>query len=125
MSKIYSHRELIIYKKAFDAAMAIFYLTKGFPKEERYSLIDQIRRSSRSVSANLAEAFRKRQYPRMFISKMTDVESETAETQVWLEFSHECQYLDKQTTDKLTNNYNEILNMAVEMKAHPEKWQPL
>jgi len=125
MGKIYSHRELIIYQKAFEAAMEIFHLTRRYPKEENYSMIDQIRRSSRSVAANLAEAFRKRQYPKMFISKMSDVESEAAETQVWLEFSRECQYLDQQGANQLISRYNDILNMAVEMRTHPEKWLPL
>jgi len=124
LGKIRSHKNLIIYQKAFDAAMEIFQLTKGFPKEETYSLIDQIRRSSRSVAANLAEAFRRRHYPRMFISKIVDCESEAAETQVWLDFSNECYYLDNPTTTKLISKYDEILYMAVEMKLHPEKWQP-
>jgi len=124
LSKIRSHKDLIIFQKAFQAAMEIFILTKGFPKEERYSLIDQIRRSSRSVAANLAEAFRRRHYPRMFVSKIVDCESEAAETQVWLDFAHECQYIDKPTVDKLIRTYDEILYMAVEMKLQPEKWQP-
>ena len=125
MVKIRSHRDLIIFQKAFEAAMEIFQLTKGFPKEENYSLIDQIRRSSRSVAANLAEAFRRRLYPRMFVAKIVDCESEAAETQVWLEFSNQCQYLDQSTTENLIGIYDEILNIAVEMKAHPERWQPL
>ena len=88
-------------------------MTRGFPKEETYSLIDQIRRSSRSVAANLGEAFRRRHYPKMFVAKIVDCESEAAETQVWLDFSYKCHYLDKDTTDKLIIDYNEILYMAV------------
>ena len=123
--KIRSHRDLIIYQKAFEAAMEIFQLTKEFPKEENYSLIDQIRRSSRSVAANLGEAFRRRYYPKMFVAKIVDCESEAAETQVWLKFSSQCQYLDQSTAEKLIRIYDEILYIATEMKAHPERWQPL
>ncbi len=85
--KIRSHNELDTYKLAFESAMTIYNLTKKFPIEEKYSLVDQIRRSSRSVCANLAEAFRKRKYPKSFIAKISDSEGEAAETQVWLEFS--------------------------------------
>src|SRR6476469_8524557 len=93
--KIQSHRELEVYQKGFDAAMQIFELSKSFPKEETYSLTDQIRRSSRSVCANLAEAWRKRRYEKAFISKLSDSESEAAETQVWLEFATKCGYLQR------------------------------
>ncbi len=93
--KIRSHRDLDTYKLSFEAAMEIFELTKSFPKEEKYSLTDQIRRSSRSVCANLAEAFRKRKYPKHFISKLNDSESEAAETQTWLDFSLKCNYINK------------------------------
>ena len=88
--KIRSHRELNVYRLSFEAGMEIFELSRSFPKEETYSLTDQIRRSSRSVSANIAEAFRKRQYPKSFISKLNDSESEAAETQVWLDYSLSC-----------------------------------
>ena len=93
--KINTHRELEVYQRAFDAALRIFELSKAFPAEETYSLIDQVRRSSRSVCANLAGAFRKRRYEAAFISKLTDAESEAAETQVWLEFAVRCEYLDR------------------------------
>ena len=93
MELIKNHRELKVYQKAFCSAMEIFQLTKTFPKEETYSLIDQIRRSSRSVNSNLAEAFRRRQYPRSFCSKLSECEAEAAETQNWLDFSLACQYL--------------------------------
>jgi four helix bundle protein len=94
--KIRSHRELLVYQKAMEAAMHIFELSQRFPSEERYSLTDQIRRSSRSVCANLAEAWRKRRYKGAFISKLSDAESEAAETQTWLEFAVKCAYLDRQ-----------------------------
>ncbi|MBI5053457.1 MAG: four helix bundle protein [Chloroflexi bacterium] len=85
--KITTHRDLRVYQKAFDSAMKIFELSKSFPSEEKYSLTDQMRRSSRSVCANLAEAWRKRRYEAHFMSKISDAESEAAETQVWIEFA--------------------------------------
>src|SRR5439155_13259469 len=91
-----SHVELDVYRGAFDAAMEIFRVSKSFPKEQTYSLTGQIRRSSRSVCANLAEAWRKRRYEAAFISKLSDAEAEAAETQVWLEFAVNCEYLDRQ-----------------------------
>ena len=120
--KIRSHKELDTYKIAFDSAMEIFELTKSFPKEEKYSLTDQIRRSSRSVCANLAEAFRKRKYPKHFVSKLSDSEGEAAETQVWLDFSLECKYIDQQAYKKLYEHYDHILGKLVNMSLHPEKW---
>jgi four helix bundle protein len=91
---IKTHRDLNVYQMAFEAAMRIFELTKSFPKEETYSLTDQIRRSSRSVCSNIAEAWRKRRYEAAFVSKLNDAEAEAAETQTWLEFSAKCGYLD-------------------------------
>ena len=91
--KIRSHRELDVYKMAFEAAMKIFELSKSFPKEETFSLTDQKRRSSRSVCSNLAEAFRKRKYPKSFVSKLSDSESEADETQTWLDFALRCSYI--------------------------------
>ena len=93
--KIQSHRDLQVYQRAFATAMDLFELSKSFPKEETYSLTDQIRRSSRSVCANLAEAWRKRRYQAAFISKPSDSESEAAETQVWIEFAVKCNYLNR------------------------------
>jgi four helix bundle protein len=87
------YRDLKVYQLAYKAAMEIFELSKLFPKEEKYSLTDQIRRSSRSVAANIAEGFRKRQYPKMFVSKLADADGEATETQVWLDFARDCQYL--------------------------------
>ena len=88
-------QDLLAYKKSFTLAMKIFNISKSFPKEEKYSLTDQIRRSSRSVSANIAEAYRKRKYPKNFISKLTDSDAENSETQTWLEFALECKYIEQ------------------------------
>lgn len=102
--------------------MQIFELSKKFPKEEVYSLTDQIRRSSRSICANLAEAWRKRRYEKAFISKLSDSESEAAETQVWLEFAVECNYMDREQAAALYQTYHEILATLVGMINHPETW---
>src|SRR5437868_12002700 len=106
--KIQTHNDLEVYRKAFATAMDIFALSKGFPKEETYSLTDQIRRSSRSVCANLAEAWRKRRYEAAFISKLCDSEAEAAETQVWLEFAVRSKYLSREEARALFNEYEEI-----------------
>src|SRR5437762_13910380 len=98
---IQSHRELEVYKLAFDASMRIFELTKSFPIEERFSLTDQIRRSSRSVCANLSEAWRKRRYEGAFVLKLNDSEAEAAETQTWLEFASRCKYLESTQANEL------------------------
>ncbi len=121
-TKIQSHRDLEVYGKAFNAAMQIFELSKCFPKEETYSLTDQVRRSSRSVCANLAEAWRKRRYEAAFIHKLSDAESEAAETQVWIEFAVQCEYLNRDQAVKLYATYDEILRMLVAMINHPESW---
>ncbi len=122
MKRIINHRDLDVYQKAFDSAMQIFELTKAFPKEERYSLVDQIRRSSRSVCANLAEAWRKRRYEKAFSSKLSDSEGEAAETQVWLEFSVACHYLTAEKARLIYQEYAEIIAMLVSMMNHTEKW---
>src|SRR5829696_2242863 len=96
-TKIRSHRDLDVYQRAFETSMEIFVLSKKFLKEETYALTDQVRRSSRSICANLAEAWRKRRYQGAFISKLSDAETEAAETQVWLEFAVSCDYLDSTT----------------------------
>lgn len=122
MGKLVRHQDLEVYKKAFTAAMRIFELSKGFPKDETYSLIDQMRRSSRSVCANLAEAWRKRRYEAAFISKVCDSEGEAAETQTWLEFSVRCYYLEKEIGRGLFKEYDEIISILVSMIANPQKW---
>jgi four helix bundle protein len=120
--KIVTHRDLEVYCKAFDAAMQLFELSNGFPKEETYSLTDQVRRSSRSVCANLAEAWRKRRYEAAFISKLSDSESEAAETQVWIEFAVKCGYLERERALILYQGYDEVLRMLVAMINSPESW---
>jgi four helix bundle protein len=120
--KIRSHNDLEVYQMAFEAAMEIFELTKDFPKEEKYSLTDQIRRSSRSVCANIAESFRKRRYPKSFVAKLSDSESEAAETQVWLEFSFQCKYIENVKFQRLNEIYNQIIGKLVNMALQPEKW---
>ncbi len=120
--KVVSHTDLEVYQKAFAAAMAIFELSKSFPKEERYSLTDQIRRAFRSVCANMAEGWRKRRYEAAFISKMNDAESEAAETQVWIQFAVECEYVPKEAGRELYAIYDEIIGTLVGMINHPETW---
>jgi four helix bundle protein len=120
--KIQNHQDLLVYRKAFDAAMSIFDLSKSFPKEEVYSLTDQIRRSSRSVCSNLAEAWRKRRYEAAFISKLSDAEGEAAETQVWLEFAVKCGYLKRTEAAALYKIYSEIIGTFVGMITHSETW---
>ncbi|MDJ0678099.1 MAG: four helix bundle protein [Calothrix sp. MO_167.B42] len=117
-----SHKDLDVYKMAFDAAMYIFELSKKFPQEERYSLTDQIRRSSRSICANLAEAWRKRIYQAAFIAKLSDCTAEAAETQTWIEFAVKCNYLDAKLGEELDKTYNSILGMLVNMMNNSEKW---
>ena len=118
------HRDLKVYQLADKLAMEIYNETKSFPKEERYSLTDQIRRSSRSVAANIAEGFRKRQYPKMFISKLADADGEATETQVWLDFSRDCEYLSIQRRDELVKGYEEVGKMLGTMMSMPEKFIP-
>jgi len=122
MQLIKTQRDLEVYRMAFEAAMRIFEATKRFPKEETYALTDQIRRSSRSVCANTAEAWRKRRYAAAFISKLNDIEAEAAETQVWLEFSVKCNYLDAEIGRELYATYDNILGKLVNMIQHPEHW---
>ncbi|MDO9341825.1 MAG: four helix bundle protein [Bacteroidales bacterium] len=120
--KIRSHRELDVYKMAFNTAMQIYDLSKNFPKEEIYSLTDQIRRSSRSVCANLGEAFRKRRYPKAFIAKLNDSEGESGETQVWLEIAFHCNYINEDQYNQLDKIYENIIGKLVNMSLQPEKW---
>lgn len=115
-------RELIAYQKAFELSMEIFSLSKNLPSEEKYSLTDQIRRSSRSVCANIAEAYRKRRYTNHFISKLTDSDAENSETNVWLEFALKCGYLHKEKFIELSNYNVEIGKIINFMINHPEKF---
>lgn len=120
--KIRRHTELDAYRIAFDLAMQLFNLSKQFPREENYSLIDQVRRSSRSVNANLAEAWRKRRYEAHFISKLSDAETEATETQVWIQFAVECKYLDRLTGRSLYKEYDRVIGMIVNMIRKPKEW---
>ena len=122
VTKIMNHRDLEVYRRAFEAAMVIFRLSKQFPVEERYSLTDQIRRSSRSVCANLAEGWRQRRYEGAFIDKLSVAESEAAETQVWLEFAVTSGYCPRDPARDLYQTYNEIIAMLVSMINRPENW---
>jgi four helix bundle protein len=121
-SSIRHFRELDVYKMAMEAAMAIFEQTKRFPGEERYSLTDQVRRSSRSVCANIAKAWRKRRYANAFVSKLSDAEAEAAETEVWLEMAARCGYLDPAKSADLEQQYEHIPGKLVTMINHPDQW---
>lgn len=118
------YRALKVYQLAYRLAMEIFNLSKSFPKEERYSLTDQIRRSSRSVCGNIAEGYRKRQYPNMFASKLADAHAEAAETQVWLDFARDCGYLTPEYHKQLSTGYEEVERMLASMIANPQKFMP-
>lgn len=115
-------RNLTAYKKAYALAMEIFELSKTFPKEEIYVLTDQIRRSSRSVAANLSEAYRKRTYPKHFLSKLSDADMENSETTVWLDFSLDCGYISVQQHNVLLLKNQEIGKLIGHMLYYPEKY---
>jgi four helix bundle protein len=119
------HRDLRVFQLAYKLAMQIFLESRTFPKEERYSLTDQIRRSSRSVPSNIAEGFRKRRYPNAFISKLADSDGEASETQVWLDFARDCGYLTQERYDEMTAGYEAVGRMLGTMISHPEKFRPL
>ena len=115
-------RDLLVYKKAFNLTMEVYELSKSFPKEEKYSLTDQIRRSSRSVCSNVAEAYRKRNYPKHFASKLTDSDGENSETTVWLEFALACKYIQNEQFKKLEKDCQEIGKLINFMILNPEKF---
>ncbi len=118
------HRDLKVYQLAYKLAMEIFNLSKSFPREELYSLTDQMRRSSRSVAANIAEGFRKRRYPNMLVSKLSDSDGEATETQVWLDFAHDCGYMSQDNRDRLTAGYEEVGKMLSGMMSNPNRFAP-
>lgn len=120
--KIRSHRDLEVYRTAHDVAMEVFEASKRFPRAEMFSLTDQIRRSSRSVCANICEAWRKRRYEAAFVSKLSDADTEAGETQVWLEFAVNCRYLDRDCAAALYKAYDAVMGSLVSMMNHPEKW---
>jgi four helix bundle protein len=117
-------KNLKVYQLAYQLAMEIFEVSKKFPKEEVYSLTNQIRRSSRSICANIAEAYRKRRYPKSFTSKISDADGETSETIVWVDFAQSCSYIDAETHNSLINSYIEIGRMLGSMGDNPERFLP-
>ena len=118
------HRDLKAYQLAYKLAMEIFHLSKAFPERRFIRLPDQIRRSSRSVAANLAEGFRKRRYPRMLVAKLTDCDGEATETQVWIDFAFDCGYLSQENHGRLTAGYEEVGRMLGGMMANPTSFAP-
>jgi four helix bundle protein len=117
-----THTDLEVYQLAFDLSMEIFQVSKSFPKAETYSLTDQIRRSSRSVCANMAEAWRKRRYEAAFVSKLSDSETEAAETQVWIQFAVKCEYITREQATQLYTEYDKVLGMLVALIINPKPW---
>ena len=122
MAIINSFKDLIVYQKAFKLAMEIFEISKTFPKDEKYSLTDQIRRSSRSISTNIAEAWAKKIYIKHFVSKLSDSLGEEYETEVWIEYSLHCNYIDQKTYQKFNSDYDEVRKMLISMMNNPEKF---
>ena len=119
---VYDYKELRVYRLAFESDMKIFELSEEWPKEEKYSLTDQIRRSSRSVCGNIDEAWRKRRYQAHFVSKLSDSDTESAETEVWLDFALECNYILKSDFEKLSDDYDHICRMLSKMMTESETW---
>ena len=122
MSQINSFKDLIVYQKAYLLAMQIFDISKGYPKEERYSLTDQIRRSSRSVTSNIAEAWAKRIYTKVFVNKLSDSLGEEFETEGWLDYSLDCNYIKKETHSLLIAEYDQVRKMLISIMNKPEKF---
>jgi len=124
MSKIESFKDLIVYQKAYKLAMEIFQLTVNWPKEEKYSLTDQIRRSSRSITSGIAEAWARRRYEKSFVSKLIESLGEEFETETWLNYAVDCKYINKAEFDHISTGYLEIKKILVSMVNNPEKWCP-
>jgi len=122
MEHIRSYKDLRVYKAAIDAAMRIFEISKRFPREERFSMTDQMRRASRSVCSNIGEAWRKRRYPAHFVSKLSDSEGEAEETRVWLDLALRCKYISEDEADELDQAYDLILAQLVRMIDRPDQW---
>jgi four helix bundle protein len=122
MSQVNSFRDLIVYQKAYKLAMEIYEVSKGFPKEEKYSLTDQMRRSSRSVTSNIAEVWARKHYLKSFVNKLTDSLGEEYKTEVWLDYSHDAKYITIDKYSEIINEYNEVRKMLISMINHPEKW---
>ena len=122
MKKYSGYKDLKVYKQAYILSMEIFKLTKAFPRIEKYSLTDQIRRSSRSITANIAEAWKKRRYPKLFVNKLVDAAGEAGETEVWLDYSLDCEYIDNDIHKQLCEGYDEVNRMLFGMISKPEKF---
>jgi four helix bundle protein len=122
MSQINSFKDLIVYQKAYKVAMEIFEISKDFPYEEKYSLTDQIRRSSRSVTSNIAEAWAKKRYVKSFTNKLTDSLGEEYETEVWLDYSRDCKYISSVIHTNIIAEYDEVRKMLISMISNPDKW---
>jgi len=122
MSVVNSFKDLIVYQKAYKLAMDIFELSKAFPKEEKYSLTDQIRRSSRSITSNIAEAWARKKYEKSFVSKLLDSLGEEYETENWLDYSKDCKYISQEAYNDLCDGYCEVRKMLISMINNPEKW---
>ncbi len=120
----YSYKDLKVYKLAFSLAMEVFEISKDFPKEEKYALTDQIRRSSRSVCSNIAEGYRKRRYPKHFTSKMTDADGEASETSTWIDFAFSSAYISKDIQVLLNKRYDEVGRMLGSMANNPDRFLP-
>lgn len=117
-----NHRELLVYQTAFEAAMQLFELSQTFPSQERSLLTEQLLRSSRSVCANLAEAWQKRRYKGAFVAKLNDVEAEAAETQTWIEFAILCGYLDAEVGQEIFHQYEVVLGFAARLISNADAW---
>jgi len=122
MGQINSFKDLIVYQKAYKLAMEIFEISKEFPKEEKYSLTDQIRRSSRSVTSCIAESWAKRRYLKYFVNKLTDSLGEEYETETWLDYSQDCKYITEKKHEELLSGYDEVRKMLISMINNPDKW---
>ncbi|MDA3910987.1 MAG: four helix bundle protein [Bacteroidales bacterium] len=122
MAIITSTKDIKVYNVAYEAAMEIFRMTKDFPDEERFDLSMQIKRSSRSVVSNIVEAWRRRKYPKNFLSKLTDSEAEADETKLWLDFALDCRYITAELHAELSDKYDHILSMLVKIMQNKEKW---
>ena len=120
--KIQYHWQLDVYKLSVEVALEIFEVTKSFPKEEIFSLTDQVRRSSRSVSGQIAEGWRRRKYRAAFINKLNESEGEAAETQVWIEYSVKCKYVSREPAEELHKKYDHVIAQLVNMGNNPDKW---
>ena len=117
-----TYRDLEVFKKAYQLAMDIFEVSKSFPKEEKYSLTDQVRRSSRSVCVNFGEAYRRRKYPAHFVSKLTDADAENTETEIWIKFTFDCKYIDEIKFEDFKSRCAEVGKMLGYMINNPGKY---